>query len=205
MKKLLLLILSAVLILMSFCACDQGPADSSSGNQEINLVLSKTEKNLFIGEEYELVVYSESHRTQKITWTSSNPSVATVENGKIAAQTLGATVITATAEDGKVATCDINVITGGMLPVLTFEFDYDENISVDLNEKLNFYGWVVFNEMEFFDMQISYEVSNEAVGTVDSEGTFSPLAKGVTVVTVTAQWRNVPSELLTRTFTVTVI
>ena len=199
MKKVLLAILTACLILISICGCNK--------TQETNteLVLSKTTKELLLGEEYELMVYSEVHRTQQITWVSSNPSVASVEKGKVTAQTIGEATITATAKDGQQATCVISVITGSKLPVLEFEFDYTEDVAVSLNEKLNFDGWVKFNGMEFTDAQISYEVSNTTVGSVSADGVFSPLKTGTTVVTVKAQWRNIQSELLTRTFTVTVI
>lgn len=205
MKKVLFMILSACLILIFVCGCDNWIPNPPSGDSAVELVLSKTEKELLLGEEYELLVYSEEHRTQKIEWTSSNPSVATVTNGKIIASRLGETLITATAEDGKVATCRINVVTGGRLPVLEFEFDYEESVSVNLNEKLNFEGWVKFNGTKFFDMELSYQSSNEMVGTVSADGTFSPLARGTTTVTVKAEWRAVQSELLTRSFTVTVI
>ena len=201
MKKILLLILSTVLVLILGCGCNN---NSSKDNAE-ELVLSKTEKELLLGEEYELMIYSQVHMSQTITWTSSNTSVATVDNGKIVANQLGETVIKATAKDGKTATCTIYVVTGGRLPVLEFEFDYEENVSVNLNEKLNFDGWVKFNGAKFFDMEISYELSNQTIATIDSDGTFSPLEKGTTVVTVKAQWRNVQSELLTKTFTVTVM
>ncbi len=199
MKKVLLAILTACLILISICGCNN--------TQETNteLVLSKTTKELLLGEEYELMVYSEVHRTQQITWVSSNPSVASVEKGKVTAQTIGEATITATAKDGQQATCVISVITGSKLPVLEFEFDYTEDVAVSLNEKLNFDGWVKFNGMEFTDAQISYEVSDTTVGSVSADGVFSPLKTGTTVVTVKAQWRNIQSELLTRTFTVTVI
>ena len=205
MKKLLLTILSVCLILISVCGCNKEDNTPPAEEGKVELVLSKSEKDLLLGEEYELMIYSDAHRTQQITWISSKPSVATVENGKVTAQTVGETTITATATDGTSATCVINVTNGGKLPVLEFEFDYTEKISVSLNEKLNFEGWVKFNGMEFTDAEISYESSDNTIGTVSADGVFSPLKEGTTVVTVKAEWRNIQSELLTRIFTVTVI
>lgn len=205
MKKLLLTILSACLILISVCGCNKEDNIPPAEEGKVELVLSKSEKVLLLGEEYELMIYSEPHRTQQITWVSSNPSVAPVEGGKVIAQTVGETTITATAEDGTSATCIVSVVTGGKLPVLEFEFDYTEEISVSLNEKLNFEGWVKFNGMEFSDAEISYESSDDTVGAVSADGVFSPLKEGTTVVTVKAQWRNIQSEFLTRIFTITVI
>ena len=45
-----------------------------------------------------------------ITWTSSNPAVATVSNGKVKAKTAGETTITAKTENGLSATCSITVL-----------------------------------------------------------------------------------------------
>lgn len=45
-----------------------------------------------------------------ITWSSSDPTVATVDNqGTVTAQTTGKTVITATTKNGKTATCNVKV------------------------------------------------------------------------------------------------
>ena len=47
---------------------------------------------------------------QAVTWTSSNPSVATVENGVVTALACGTAVITATTQDGNhTATCTVTV------------------------------------------------------------------------------------------------
>ena len=104
-----------------------------------------------------------------------------------------------------IKTLSSTVLEGYSETVLEFEFDYTEEISVSLNEKLNFEGWVKFNGMEFSDAEISYESSDDTVGAVSADGVFSPLKEGTTVVTVKAQWRNIQSELLTRIFTITVI
>ena len=48
---------------------------------------------------------------QNVSWTSSNPSVATVTDGIVSASALGITTITATSEDGNhTATCSVEVI-----------------------------------------------------------------------------------------------
>ncbi len=47
---------------------------------------------------------------QKVTWTSSNTSVATVQNGTVTAVSAGTAVITVTTEDGnRTATCKVTV------------------------------------------------------------------------------------------------
>ncbi len=69
--------------------------------------------NVEIGKTLNLTVqFNPSTATNKIvTWTSSDSSVATVDNsGKVTAIKLGSTIITATSQDGnKVATCTVTV------------------------------------------------------------------------------------------------
>ena len=46
---------------------------------------------------------------KSVTWSSSNPSVATVNNGVVTPIAEGNTIISATTADGKVATCNVSV------------------------------------------------------------------------------------------------
>ncbi len=53
-------------------------------------------------------VHPDNATDKTVTWTSSNPAVATVEGGNVTALTVGETTITATA-GGKSATCTVTV------------------------------------------------------------------------------------------------
>ena len=53
---------------------------------------------------------------QAVTWTSSNPSVAKVENGVVTALARGTAVITATAADGRGASASCTVTVSSYLP-----------------------------------------------------------------------------------------
>ena len=74
--------------------------------------LNKSSLELQIGGNETLTAtVAPSNATDKsITWTSSNPAVATVNNGTVNALTAGTTTITATTVDGnKTATCTVTV------------------------------------------------------------------------------------------------
>lgn len=203
MKKIISVLLSLCFVFAFVCGCNENDSSSYSSKETVELVLSQSEKELLIGDEYGLKIYSEEHREQTISWTSSNPSVASVENGIITANKVGETKITAVAQDGSTAMCEIVVGTQGKLPVLEFEFNYESEIVVSSLERLNFEGWVKFNNKIFNDAVLSYSSSNETVGTCEN-GVFTPIRAGETTVTVQAEWRDVQSEFLTKTFTITV-
>lgn len=62
-------------------------------------------------------IYPQNATDKYVKWTSSNPSVASVSNGKITANSIGVTTITATC-DNKTATCYVEV-----------ESDFDSEIA----------------------------------------------------------------------------
>ena len=77
-----------------------------------SISLDKTEVSLTEGDTTTLTAsISPSNAVNKnVTWSSSNPTVATVSNGKVTALKAGTATITVTTEDGgKMATCTVTV------------------------------------------------------------------------------------------------
>ncbi len=86
--------------------------NQSTVNPE-NIHLNKTVANMTCDEEMTLtasIMPAEMAETEVI-WMSSNPKVATVENGVVKAVSEGSAVITAKTVNELIATCDVNVIT----------------------------------------------------------------------------------------------
>lgn len=75
------------------------------------ITLSQNNVSLLVGQSKTLTVYfSPSNATNKsISWSSSNPSVADVQNGTITAKSKGSATITATSSNGKKAYASIMV------------------------------------------------------------------------------------------------
>jgi uncharacterized protein YjdB len=78
-----------------------------------NITLNIEKASLMIGDELTLIAtISPTNATDKtVTWSSSDPSVVSVDNGQLTALKLGTAVITATTQDGgKTASCVISVV-----------------------------------------------------------------------------------------------
>ena len=76
------------------------------------VTLNKTSTSLYVGDTETLTatVAPDNATDKTVTWTSSNPSVATVENGVVTAVSAGTATITVTTDDGtKTATCTVTV------------------------------------------------------------------------------------------------
>ncbi len=74
--------------------------DDSSEAEHIDIVLNKEDFTLNAGETYQLM----GENADQVTWTSSNPSVATVsDSGVVTAVSSGTATITATGPDGTTA------------------------------------------------------------------------------------------------------
>lgn len=72
--------------------------------------LNETAKTIFVGEEFELAatVAPEDATFKKVTWSSSDPAVATVDSGKVKAVAHGKATITAKSGERE-ATCEVTV------------------------------------------------------------------------------------------------
>jgi Bacterial surface proteins containing Ig-like domains len=108
MKKNNLILTAMLAIALSFTACsssNDNPAVEVSG-----ILLDKTTLSLVVAKEYTLTatILPNNAADKTITWTSSNPAVASVASGKIIAISTGTATIVAQA-GGKNAVCEVSV------------------------------------------------------------------------------------------------
>ena len=82
-----------------------------------SIYLNKNELSLKEGESETLTVgFEEISSSTKVIWSSSDEKVATVDNGKITAKSIGNTIITVSTEDGQYKdTCNVSVIEKDIL------------------------------------------------------------------------------------------
>lgn len=122
------------MILTCSFGCDK-TNDTTGNNQQNNddyipqtvavksVGLSKSEITMFMGEkvEIEAEVLPTNATNKVLTWTSTNSAVAEYDNGKIVALGIGTCMIKASSNNGKVASCIVNV---EKVPVLAEEVSF---------------------------------------------------------------------------------
>lgn len=147
-----------------------------------SIALDTKDFDLFLGDSKQLsVVYNPENTTDSrdVVWTSSDETVATVENGKVTALKVGTAVITATVGD-KTATVTVTVpvvlIEGieATLDNATIEVDGTANLTITTNP-----------EKVTEEVVAVYASSDETIATVDENGVITGVKPGKATITVT--------------------
>ena len=157
-------------------------------NKEVSVTgvsLNKTSVSLNKGDKLILsATISPSNATnKKITWSSSNQNVATVDNGNVTAVGVGSAIIGVKTSNGKIATCQITVsnkevlVTGVSL----------NKTSTSLNKGDKFILSATISPSNATNKKITWSSSNQNVATVDNGNV---TAVGVGNATITAKTSN---------------
>ena len=166
-------------------SCTITVTSSSSSIAVESVLLDKTQLNLNIGEESILTatVSPDNATNKSVTWTSTNPSVATVDNnGKVSAVAVGdAIIIVVTADGGKTATCTVTV-TNPAVPVQSVSLD-KTTLDLNIGENATLVATVLPENAD--NKTVTWSSSNTAVATVDATGKVTAVAAGEAVITVT--------------------
>ena len=146
------------------------------------ITLDKTSYEFTEGDEFTLIatVNPENATNKNISWSSSNTSVATVDNGKVKALKAGTATITVKTEDGnKTATCEITV-NAKVYPVESISLD---KAWCEMTEGDEFTLIATVNPENATNKNITWSSSNTAVATVDN-GKVKALKAGTATITV---------------------
>ena len=151
--------------------------------------LNKTELTLEEGKSEKLIptVDPRGATNTKVTWTSSNPSVATVdEQGNVTAVTVGKTTITVKTDDGGfTATCAVTV-TASTTPVVHVEGIAFAKSHTELTLYVNDTQQLQYSitPSDATNKAVTWSVNDPSVVSV-SKGLVTALKKGDATVTVT--------------------
>ena len=155
-------------------------------NSEImvqSLSLNKTSININVGKTEKLIVsILPSNATNKnITWSSSNTSVATVDSsGNVKALKKGSVIISAKSNNGKVATCTVNV---SEMAVTKLTLNKTSE-SIYKTKTLSLIATITPTDAS--DKTITWKSSNTNIATVSSNGVVTGKKAGVVNITATS-------------------
>ena len=142
MKMKKLLSIYAVLALIISCTQENRP-DNDDGSVDIihvtGITLTPSPAKVKVGETVvlEALVTPEDASNKKVNWTTSDPSVATVEDGTVTGVKIGNATIVATTEDsGKTAVCQVSV-ENNLPPSVTLDAEYVSAVSALLGGEAN--------------------------------------------------------------------
>ena len=161
------------------CSVTVSPVSVSS------VSLDKESITLMIGETSSLTatVLPENAANKKVSWSSSNTGVATVDlNGKVTGIGVGSAKITVTTEDGgKTATCSVTVnpitVTGVSLNKSSM------SLLIGGSEQLV----ATVTPSNATNKNVIWSSSKSNVATVDSNGNVSAIKVGTTIITATTE------------------
>lgn len=182
MKRKIALLLTIILLVSSvFLPCHASEAASKKPKLNIKKL------NMTVGNDFRLRVYN-LKKKQKVSYSSSNPSVATVKSiasrGKravIKSQGVGLTTITATVKKGKKVNrklkCHVKVSPTG----ISIKF-LKRNVHMKVNSK--FRAETIIKPNTSTEVPI-YESDNPQVATINSRGVITAVGSGTATITAT--------------------
>jgi uncharacterized protein YjdB len=146
------------------------------------IILSPATLQLNLGQSSTLTaIITPSNATNKnITWTSDHPGAVTVNNGVVTAVGKGSATITATTEDGgKTATCVVTVV----VPVTGVSLSKTSLNMVAGGHTATLVPLITPADAD--NNNVTWASLDESVATVDASGVVTPIAAGITSITVT--------------------
>ncbi len=149
-----------------------------------SITLNRTEAQLVIGAQTQLVatINPANADSTNVTWTSSNPTVATVDyRGRVTAAAVGQAVVTASC-DGKSATCSITVKRPAV-PVTDITLS-QTMLSVEEGSSAQLVATVSPDNAD--DKTVVWISSDPTIATVDSTGLVTGIKPGWTSITATS-------------------
>lgn len=118
-----------------------------------------------------------------LTWTSSNISVATVDElGYVTPVSEGVATITVETMNGLKTTCTVTVVKSIITPITSVVLD-KENESLKEGDKLTLHATINPSDTTD-DKTLTWTSSNEDVATVDSDGVVTAVSSGEADITV---------------------
>lgn len=157
---------------------------SKGAVQVVSVSLDRSECKLSVGDETVLTatVAPDNATDKAVSWQSSNPLVASVDQGgRVKGLSEGKATVTATA-GGQSASCEVTV-SQDVVPVASVGLD---RTSVTLEEKQRTQLIATVSPGDATDKTVTWSTSDPSVATVDQEGWVTAVKEGSATVTAKA-------------------
>ncbi len=190
MKKhitLFFMIIATLCLSMFFISCGEK-------EDKAKLTLNKTSVNMVLGFTDNVSASYNQLEGYSLTWSSSDDSIVTVNNGALEAMGLGNATVTATYSNGTdnyTANTNVTVSLGGYVPTLCLENYIDEDTwNIVKGDSVEFKPYVYFNGVKFYDVQVSIAAGNDAIFSY-ANNTITALDAGSTNIVLEGTWRGI--------------
>ena len=142
--------------------------------------INKSNLNILVGNTENLTsTIQPSNATNKdVIWKSTNPEVATIENGKVTAKKVGKTNIIVSSS-GYSATCIVNVVDTVNLEGITLN-----KTSINIKELESETLKIIYNPSNATNTKVTWKSSNQNIVTVDNNGKITAVKPGSATITV---------------------
>ncbi len=156
---------------------------SNSKVSVTGIELTTTSRNMYAGDQYILqtIIKPDNATDKSVTWTSSNPAIATVdENGIVYALKAGTTTITATTNDGGFKANCIITVTGEVINVT--------GITLSPTTKTMYAGessmlMPTVTPDNATNKSVTWTSSDPTIASVDENGIVNAIKKGTATIT----------------------
>lgn len=146
--------------------------------------LDKSRLTMYVGDKEQLTatVKPSNATNQTVKWSTGDSAIATVdENGEVTAKAIGKTTIKVTASGGYTATCEIEVLPA-LIKVTGVELNQSD-ATMNVGDTLQLVATV--KPENATNDKVTWSTSDEAVATVDENGTIVAKKPGTAMIKVT--------------------
>ena len=182
-NKLVKLIISSILSICLLSSCSTKSNNKDPLEQTVNVsgvTLNKNDLSLYIGEKETLIAtITPSAATNKdINWSSSDISVASINNGEVTALSTGSTIISVTSVDGNYsATCTVAVLEK-VINVTSISLNKDA-LDLQVGDSETLIATITPNNAT--NKNVIWSSSNEQVATV-TNGLINAIKEGTATI-----------------------
>ena len=172
MKKIIAGIVALVILASVFTSCMQ---------QAATITMIDSSKTLIVGKTYNLQYnLNPPNSNEKLSWTSSDEEIATVDNGTVTALKAGETEIKAVTQSGNTAVCNLTVKDIDITKVAV----NPSSVRLKKGAQETLEAKVYPSTAEGAD--IDWASSNSSVASVTADGVVTAVGAGTVTITATA-------------------